>query len=264
MTIEITQTNKNDSFNVAQTETDVDISFINYRDNLSYMIHTTRCNLSCSYCHNKRNLSSLDGTPVNQYLETIIDHKYGFDSDIDHIVITGGEPLIEGDNLLDVLDILKQENFKIKLDTNGTFPDELEKAIGMLDYIAMDIKWDISNCSKNIALTKALGLNNVEIFNFGNKIFESLDILIKSNKEFELRTTLCSPYFDNEDKFLSFVKLMNGYICYKYGDRLSKKINWYLNIPMLNDDIIYNPKIKHKVLIIEKPPEFTNIDLLNR
>ncbi|HDM43631.1 MAG TPA: radical SAM protein, partial [Candidatus Woesearchaeota archaeon] len=60
---------------------------------------------------------------------------------IDGVCITGGEPLLQQD-LIEFARKIKSLGFRVKLDTNGSLPERLEKAInsGVIDYIAMDVK----------------------------------------------------------------------------------------------------------------------------
>ena len=53
--------------------------------------------------------------------------------------LTGGEPLLQADFLVETLPRLRKR-LPIYLETNGTLPNELEKVLQHLDFIAMDIK----------------------------------------------------------------------------------------------------------------------------
>ena len=56
------------------------------------------------------------------------------------ISVTGGEPLMYADFLLELISQIKKLELKIYLETNGTLPEELKKVISLIDYVAMDIK----------------------------------------------------------------------------------------------------------------------------
>lgn len=57
------------------------------------------------------------------------------------MAITGGEPLLNKD-IAELLKPIKELGYPIKLDTNGFFPDMIEKLIDekLVDMFAMDIK----------------------------------------------------------------------------------------------------------------------------
>jgi pyruvate formate lyase activating enzyme len=69
---------------------------------------------------------------------TFLEKRKGF---LEGVVISGGEPSLHPD-LIRVCQTIRQMGYPIKLDTNGSRPDVLEKLIsmGLLDYVAMDIK----------------------------------------------------------------------------------------------------------------------------
>lgn len=85
---------------------------------------------------------------------------------------------------------VKDMDYKIKLDTNGSNPDLLKILIDekMIDYIAMDIKGplqrykEISSCNINTA-----------------KIQESIKTIMNSGIEYEFRTTVVPGIHSNED-----------------------------------------------------------------
>lgn len=56
------------------------------------------------------------------------------------ISLTGGEPLIHAAFLEKFLPVLKENGYRIYLETNGTLHAELQKLLKYLDYVAMDIK----------------------------------------------------------------------------------------------------------------------------
>ena len=67
-----------------------------------------------------------------------LEKRKGF---LEGVVISGGEPSLHPD-VIRVCQTVRQMGYPIKLDTNGSRPDVLEKLIsrGLLDYVAMDIK----------------------------------------------------------------------------------------------------------------------------
>lgn len=116
-------------------------SLIDYPGRLSCVIFLSGCNFDCPYCHNPSlatgkarcgDLCSRDN------LYKFLDKRRGF---LDGVVISGGEPTIQK-NLDRLCEEVKRLGYSIKLDTNGSRPDQLKRLIenGLVDYIAMDIK----------------------------------------------------------------------------------------------------------------------------
>jgi len=56
------------------------------------------------------------------------------------VSITGGEPLEQGDFVAGVAAGLRGEGLRIYLETSGLEPDSLERVVGSVDLVAMDIK----------------------------------------------------------------------------------------------------------------------------
>ena len=56
------------------------------------------------------------------------------------VALTGGEPLVQTEFLLDIVPELKAAGRTIYLETNGTLFEELESVIEHIDYVAVDVK----------------------------------------------------------------------------------------------------------------------------
>ena len=102
------------------------------------------CNLSCEFCDTR--LDSYEELETNDLLNRIDEFGENFHS----FSFTGGEPLLQADFLKELIPSLKikQPNFKIYLETNGTLAKELNKIIDFIDIIAMDIKLPSSTGSE--------------------------------------------------------------------------------------------------------------------
>jgi len=94
------------------------------------------CNLSCKFCDTKISTYT-EFTPDE--LISKIKEAIG-KTDVKTISITGGEPLLYRDFLLEFLPRLKSGGFKIYLETNGVLCDELFDLIDNIDIVSMDIK----------------------------------------------------------------------------------------------------------------------------
>ena len=105
---------------------------------------------------------------------------------VDAVCITGGEPTLVGDRLIELLHFFRKQGFKIKLDSNGSRPDVLEKCIPLIDYIAMDIK------SGPSGYEEIAGFPRIE------KIVESVKLIMSSNIDHEFRTTVLDPFHTDE------------------------------------------------------------------
>ena len=161
-------------------------SVIDYPGTICTVLFTGGCNLRCGYCHNPE-LINFTGIPLSE--PEILDFLERRRKFIDAVCISGGEPCIQ-QGLYEFIEIIKAKGFKVKLDTNGTRPDVLERLIRsqLLDYIAMDVK---APFFKYHSVTGAF----VDI----NAVKRSIELIKGISVEYEFRTTVCMPIIEKED-----------------------------------------------------------------
>ena len=100
---------------------------------------------------------------------------------LDGVCVTGGEPLLHR-NIADFLRSIKALGYLIKLDTNGSFPDQLRALVtqNLIDYVAMDVK------SSPEHYGKAAGVSRWDF----SRIRDSIDYLVGEPLDYEFRTTV--------------------------------------------------------------------------
>ncbi|MDD5220939.1 MAG: anaerobic ribonucleoside-triphosphate reductase activating protein [Candidatus Bipolaricaulis sp.] len=163
-------------------------SLIDYPNHLSAVVFTRGCNMHCGYCHNPELIDhhyfskKLNNSRILSFLEKRKDQ-------LDGLVVTGGEPTIQAD-ILDFLKKVKTMGYEIKLDTNGSRPDVLERLIASeaVDYFAMDIK------APDFLYSQITGVD-IDI----NLIKKSIDIIRNSGQLYEFRTTIVASQLTQED-----------------------------------------------------------------
>ncbi|MBF0494397.1 MAG: 7-carboxy-7-deazaguanine synthase QueE [Candidatus Omnitrophica bacterium] len=93
------------------------------------------CNMSCAYCDTKP--SGYRSFTKNG----LIGHMLNFDDNYNELVLTGGEPLLYPDFIVELLSLFKRyRKNDIFLETNGTLVKELELVLGSVDIVSMDFK----------------------------------------------------------------------------------------------------------------------------
>lgn len=156
------------------------------------------CNFRCPFCHNSElvlypsNLTSIDPSFFLSYL----DSRRGW---LDGLCLSGGEPFLHDD--LEVLArIIKDRGYKLKIDTNGSFPDQLEQFIkeGLVDAVAMDIKAPLERYSEVVRATV-----DVESIN------KSVMIIKNSHLDYIFRTTVV-PGIHQEKDLLAIGEWLQG------------------------------------------------------
>lgn len=81
-------------------------------------IRLSGCNLRCAFCDTKYAWTEGKGMSADQILKEVKSAWKEFPAD--WVCLTGGEPLQQ--NIVKLLERLKQQKFKIQVETNATFP----------------------------------------------------------------------------------------------------------------------------------------------
>lgn len=154
------------------------LTLLDFPQNVACTLFAHGCNLRCPFCHNaglviRKPENRIDEAELTEFFN----RRKGI---LDGICLTGGEPLAQAD-VIDFLKFLRSFGYKIKLDTNGFYPERLKEAIdeGLVDYIAMDIK------SSRSGYAKAVGIDGIDI----SPVLESVKLIMESGIDYEFRTT---------------------------------------------------------------------------
>ena len=170
-------------------------SFNDYPGRVSAVIFTRGCNFRCVYCHNPELV-----LPDKLALSKPLSRKEIFSwismnrALLDAVVITGGEPTLHA-GLPECLRQIKVLGLEVKLDTNGTNPEMLERLIhdALVDYVAMDVKTVLDN--RKYALLCGVPVTERTIAD----VRRSLCLLHESGVDSEVRTTLLGSHHSRED-----------------------------------------------------------------
>lgn len=131
------------------------------------------CNLKCKWCDTKSSQNPKSGTPMD--IESVCRFVRSYNHK--NVVITGGEPLLQYKALSVLCKKLKQKDFKIMVETNGT----IQPHIADVDFWTIDYKLDYSDkmvTFLNYAKVKGavkIVVTNFEEFKRATKIFDIID-----------------------------------------------------------------------------------------
>ena len=162
------------------------ISSIEFHGNMSLVIFMSKCPLACRYCHNVELLED-DTEKTFEEMKSEIDNAADF---IDAVVLSGGEPLMQLDALIELLTYIKGIGLKTKLDTSGIYPDKIEKLLDLelLDFVSLDVKAPFEKYRK---VTGA---------NVGSQVKKSMKLLNSDdNVHLEVRTTYVPTLHTKKD-----------------------------------------------------------------
>ncbi len=140
---------------------------------MAAIIFTQGCNFRCPFCHNSSLLPTDSDTLVS--VDSVLAFLKRREKVLGGVVISGGEPCLQ-QNLADLCAKIKEMDFAVKLDTNGSKPDVIQKLLSqkLLDFIAMDIKApphrlpeltgvkpDMEKINQSISLIAASGVDHL-------------------------------------------------------------------------------------------------------
>ena len=157
---------------------------LDFPNHLACIVWMTGCNMRCDYCYNKDIVFSKEGKLSPNEVLSFLKKRVGL---LDGVVLSGGEAT--GHNLIPFCKQRKKLGFKIKLDTNGTNYEQIKSLVelNLLDYIALDYK------------APQYKFNEITHSNQFNLFSKSLDLLITSSIEFEVRTTVHNDLLNVDD-----------------------------------------------------------------
>jgi pyruvate formate lyase activating enzyme len=156
-------------------------TLIDYPDRVAALVFVPGCSFRCPFCHNSelvlpQKIAALTLIPEND-LHYFLRERASF---LDAVVITGGEPTLD-DDLPRFIKRVKRLGLLVKLDTNGSRPDVVERLLDedLLDYVAMDVKAPPDRydalCGTRVDLAA---------------IRRSIALLIEQAPDYEFRTTV--------------------------------------------------------------------------
>lgn len=206
-------------------------SLIDYPKRLASVFFTSGCNFHCSYCHNPQLVTNAIKSNISA-TDLIWEHLRQRKKLLDGIVITGGEPTIHGEDLVEFVQTVKKLDYLVKLDTNGSHPDLLKRLVAndLLDYVAMDIKTSLdeydSFTSKEVNVSK---------------ISESIRFLNSSSSKLELefRTTL-HPLLHNRQIFQEMLEMVAGapfYVLQNFSNRVTLDSAYTATYPFTDKEL---------------------------
>ena len=110
---------------------------------IRYIVFFQGCALRCKYCHNPDTWKLIGGVEmtVNELMSDISRYRSFMRFSGGGVTITGGEPFMQPEFLLELLVCLKEAGLHTALDTSGyTGPDNARKALENTDLLLLDIK----------------------------------------------------------------------------------------------------------------------------
>ncbi len=109
---------------------------------IRFVVFLQGCNYRCLYCHNvdTQNLEGGKETPDEELLRLIENSKPYYKNE-GGVTFSGGEPLMQAEDLKIICQKIKERGFNIALDTNGSIlTPAVKELLEFVDLILLDIK----------------------------------------------------------------------------------------------------------------------------
>ncbi|WP_295611021.1 anaerobic ribonucleoside-triphosphate reductase activating protein [uncultured Methanobrevibacter sp.] len=162
------------------------ISSVEFHGNMSLVLFMSGCPLTCRYCHNVELLDDKTEKSLEE-IKKEIDSSADF---LDAIVISGGEPLMQTDAIIEIFSYVRQIGLKTKLDTSGVYPDKIKQLLDLklLDFVSLDVKTTFSKYRK------------ITGSNVGFQVKKSMEMInADENVHLEVRTTYVPTLHTKKD-----------------------------------------------------------------
>ncbi len=171
---------------------------------IRFIIFMQGCHLKCKYCQNRDTWDLKGGIEyeTDDVLDKILRYK-NYITPNGGVTISGGEPLLQVDFLIELFEKLKKEKIHTCIDTSGSvaLTDKVKKLIDLTDLFLLDIKCINDDICKDLT-----GVSN-------KKELEFAKYLSDNNKKMWIRQVLIPQITDNENdlkELANYLKSLNG------------------------------------------------------
>ena len=173
----------------------IDKSTIDWYGNVSLVVFFAGCNFRCPYCQNSGLIPMDSGQEVDLgYLRQRILINMTPVPVLDSVVLTGGEPTLQAEAVLEAARLVRELGLKLMLDTNGSVPEAIMPLLeaGLVDRVALDIKAPLNPTDYG----EGAGISDAEevVSNVGRM----LDLCMEYGVDVEARTTVAPTVTDSE------------------------------------------------------------------
>lgn len=169
---------------------------------IRFVVFMQGCPLKCKYCHNRDTWEFSGETEysIDEVIQKIMRSKPYMDNSNGGVTISGGEPLLQTNFVLDLFKNLKKEGLHTALDTSGSLPisDKIEELLKYTDLVLLDIK-HINN-EKAINLTGSPNTNTLKLAKY----------LSENNIPMWIRQVLVPGFTDDENDLKELKKFIDS------------------------------------------------------
>ena len=147
------------------------------------------CPARCLYCHNPDSWDEKGGRDIE--IEEIVhwaERGRPYYGDKGGVTFSGGEPLLQGEFLIQAINALKETGIDSAIDASGTYVDEFtEDAVRASELVLLDIKHPIAERFEIITGRKQ------------ESLFKLIDIINRNGKHVWVRNVVVPDINDTEE-----------------------------------------------------------------
>ena len=213
---------------------------------IRFVIFMQGCHLKCKYCHNRDTWNLSCGTiiTIDELIDKISRYSNYFKASGGGITVSGGEPLLQIDFLINLFKELKKFNIHTAIDTSGMFciTQKLEELISLTDLFLVDIKHiNPDKCKKLVGFSNERELEFIKYLNSINKPIWIRQVIIpgiNDNEEYILKL----KDFISKLKNIEKVELLKYHNMGKFKWESLGKVYELENVPNATDEDIARAK----------------------
>lgn len=188
-------------------------TLIDYPGKIACTVFLAVCNFRCPWCYSRELVLPTEIAAHPRILESgLFDFLRQRQDKLEGVVICGGEPTVNKD-LPQFLQKIKNLNYFVKLDTNGSNPEMLKDLVNakLVDYVAMDIKApNRSDISERFIYGDIMGEGvKMQDIEASVRFLKNLPAGRQGAVDFEFRTTVVPGVHEKQD-FVEIAKWIGG------------------------------------------------------
>ena len=128
-----------------------------------FVVFMQGCNFKCKYCHNPETIPVKEENLINcDDLISKIERYKNYIYDKGGVTFSGGEPLLQAKELVEVFKKLKEKGYHIALDTNGSIlSEDVKTLLKYTDLVLLDMKMPDNELYKEY-----MGVDNKKTLDF--------------------------------------------------------------------------------------------------
>lgn len=167
---------------------------------IRFSVFLSGCPMRCIYCHNPDTWDKNGGLEysADEIVKKALRFKPYFKNG-GGVTVSGGEPFMQADFLIELLKKLKREGIHTAVDTSGFYlNDSVKEALLYTDLVLLDIKHTDSEGFKKITKQE-----NKNLLHF-------LDYMKETQKPLWIRQVIVSGFTDSEEQIIKLKETLRG------------------------------------------------------